>query len=140
MRIGDAAAAAGTSPRALRFYEQRGLLQPPMRTHTGQRTYSAADVARVKIIRELLSLGLTIDDVAALSDHLHLLDGDRLPEHTVPERIRLPEASETFGRRLKVIDDNIARLTRLRQLLSVCHAQLAGHAPGATANMSTRRA
>ena len=26
MRIGDAAAAAGTTARALRFYEQRGLL------------------------------------------------------------------------------------------------------------------
>jgi MerR family copper efflux transcriptional regulator len=135
MRIGDAAAAAGTSPRALRFYEQRGLLPPPMRTRTGQRTYSAADVARVKIIRELLSLGLTIDDVAALSDHLHLLDGDTLPQHTVPERIRLPEAGETFGRRLKMIDENIARLTRLRELLSVCHAQLAEHAPAATSDM-----
>ena len=29
MRIGDAAAAAGTTPRALRFYEQRGLLDSP---------------------------------------------------------------------------------------------------------------
>ena len=29
MRIGDAAAAAGTTPRALRFYEQQGLLPRP---------------------------------------------------------------------------------------------------------------
>ncbi|MYR44444.1 MerR family DNA-binding transcriptional regulator, partial [Streptomyces sp. SID5910] len=32
MRIGDAAAAVGATPRALRFYEQRGLLPPPRRT------------------------------------------------------------------------------------------------------------
>ncbi|MGO4423809.1 MerR family DNA-binding transcriptional regulator [Streptomyces sp. MCAF7] len=29
MRIGDAAAAAGLTPRALRYYEQRGLLTEP---------------------------------------------------------------------------------------------------------------
>jgi alkanesulfonate monooxygenase SsuD/methylene tetrahydromethanopterin reductase-like flavin-dependent oxidoreductase (luciferase family) len=32
MRIGDAAAAAGTTPRALRFYETNGLL-PPTAAH-----------------------------------------------------------------------------------------------------------
>jgi MerR family copper efflux transcriptional regulator len=35
MRIGDAAAAAGTTPRALRFYEASGLLPPPHRTGAG---------------------------------------------------------------------------------------------------------
>ena len=65
MRIGDAAAAAGTTPRALRFYEQRGLLPPAPRTMTGQREYGPRDVALVRIIRELLSLGLTVEDVAA---------------------------------------------------------------------------
>lgn len=124
MRIGDAAAAAGTTPRALRFYEQRGLLPPPTRTRTGQRTYGAADVARVRVIRELLSLGLTIDDVATLADRLHLLDGDALPTDTVPAHVRLPEAAETFHRRLAAIDEQIARLVRLRELLSTCHAQL----------------
>jgi MerR family transcriptional regulator, copper efflux regulator len=124
MRIGDAAAAAGATPRALRFYEQRGLLPPPARTRTGQRTYGPADVARVRIIREMLSLGLTVEDIATLSDRLHLLDGDTLPEHTLPAHVRIPEAAEAFGRRLEVIDRQIARLTRLRQLLSVCHAQL----------------
>lgn len=124
MRIGDAAAAAGATPRALRFYEQRGLLPPPTRTRTGQRTYGPADVARVRIIRELLSLGLTVEDIATLSDRLHLLDGDALPQHILPAHIRIPEAAETFGRRLEVIDRQIERLIQLRQLLSVCHAQL----------------
>jgi MerR family transcriptional regulator, copper efflux regulator len=37
MRIGDAAAAAGTTPRALRFYEANDLLPPPRRRRAGQR-------------------------------------------------------------------------------------------------------
>ena len=45
MRIGDAAAAAGTTPRALRFYEENGLL-PAARTAAGQRVYGPQDVRR----------------------------------------------------------------------------------------------
>ena len=77
MRIGDAAAAAGTTPRALRFYEQRGLLPPPDRTATGQRLYGQADVDRVKVIRQLLALGMTVEDLHRCADRLHLLRGGR---------------------------------------------------------------
>jgi DNA-binding transcriptional MerR regulator len=84
MRIGDAAAAAGTTPRALRFYEQRGVLPPPRRTVTGQREYGAREVARVRIIRELLSLGLTTEDVRSCADRLHLLEDDTLPPYGAP--------------------------------------------------------
>ncbi|MFI8642199.1 helix-turn-helix domain-containing protein [Streptomyces chartreusis] len=46
MRIGDAAAAAGTTPRALRFYEEWGLLPPARRTATGQREYGPDELAK----------------------------------------------------------------------------------------------
>ncbi|MFJ6655123.1 MerR family transcriptional regulator [Streptomyces sp. NPDC091377] len=76
MRIGEAAAAAGTTARALRFYEQRGLLPPPARTASGQREYGPGEVARVRVIRELLALGLTVEDVRSCADRLHLLIED----------------------------------------------------------------
>ncbi|MEV0390749.1 MerR family transcriptional regulator [Nonomuraea sp. NPDC050643] len=115
MRIGDAAAAAGTTPRALRFYEQRGLLTPPPRTATGQREYGPREVARVRIIRELLSLGLTIEDVRSCADRLHLLDGDRLPPRGGPG---CTTSSGVVERRLAALDAEIARLSRLREQLS----------------------
>ncbi|MFJ4342022.1 MerR family transcriptional regulator [Streptomyces sp. NPDC088915] len=65
MRIGDA---AGTTPRALRLSEQRGLLPPPVRTPSGRREHGPDDVARVRVVRELLALGLTIEDVRACVD------------------------------------------------------------------------
>jgi MerR family transcriptional regulator, copper efflux regulator len=46
MRIGDAAAAAGTTPRLLRFYEQNGLLASPQRSSAGQRVYGPRDKVR----------------------------------------------------------------------------------------------
>jgi hypothetical protein len=67
MRISDAAAAAGTTPRALRFYEANGLLPPPRRTRAGQRVYGPPEVARLRVIRELLGLGLTVADLRGRS-------------------------------------------------------------------------
>jgi DNA-binding transcriptional MerR regulator len=115
MRIGDAAAAAGTTPRALRFYEERGLLPPPSRTASGQRVYGTRHVARVRLIRDLLSLGLTVEDLRSCADRLDLLKEDELPVYGGPE------CSRSLGivtRRLAALDAEIARLTKLRDTLA----------------------
>lgn len=122
MRIGDAAAAAGTTPRALRFYEQRGLLDPPSRTATGQRVYTAADVDRVRVVRVLLALGLTVEDVRARADVLHLVDAGALRDGTlrggtVPEGV-CSGLSPVVARRIDALDEEIDRLTRLRASLA----------------------
>ncbi|GAA2243922.1 MerR family transcriptional regulator [Streptomyces amakusaensis] len=116
VRIGEAAAAAGTTARALRFYEQRGLLPPPARTASGQRTYTPGDVARVRAIRDLLALGLTVEDLRGRADRLHLLT------EYPPPRCGSDEpggaASEVAARRLAALDAEISRLTRLRESLA----------------------
>ncbi len=117
MRIGDAAAAAGTTPRALRFYEQRGLLPATRRTASGHREYDLADVNRIKIIRELLALGLTVEDVAASADRLHLIEGGTLPLcGDVAGACR--SSSGIVARRLATLDAEIGRLTQLRDELA----------------------
>lgn len=63
--IGAAAALLGISERALRYYQQLGLLHPCGRTPGGMRRYSDEDIARVSRIRELKSvLGLELDEIA----------------------------------------------------------------------------
>ncbi|NUP37654.1 MAG: MerR family transcriptional regulator, partial [Streptomyces sp.] len=69
MLIGELAAQAGTTTRALRYYEEQGLLESG-RTAAGYRVYGPAAVRRVRNIRELLSCGFTVDDVRALLGHL----------------------------------------------------------------------
>ncbi|MBX6751187.1 MAG: MerR family transcriptional regulator [Micromonosporaceae bacterium] len=59
MRIGEAARAAGVSPRALRFYEDEGLIRPG-RCANGYRDYCRFTVDRVVVIRSLLDSGLPI--------------------------------------------------------------------------------
>jgi DNA-binding transcriptional MerR regulator len=57
VRIGDVAERTGVSTRALRYYEEQGLL-PADRTATGQRIYAEAAVERVQLIQQLYAAGL----------------------------------------------------------------------------------
>ena len=74
--IGAAAARAGVSERALRYYQELGLLTPACTTPGGLRRYAAEDLARVARIRELQTLlGLNLDEIAIV-----LRNEDRLAE------------------------------------------------------------
>jgi MerR family transcriptional regulator, repressor of the yfmOP operon len=74
--IGAAAEKAGVSQRALRYYEQIGLLVPRGHTPGGMRRYSEEDLARVARIRQLQALlGLNLDEIA-----LVLSGEDRMAE------------------------------------------------------------
>jgi len=57
MRIGEIAHHAGVSTRALRYYEEQGLLTPE-RTPSGQRTYPESAVERVRLIQQFFTAGL----------------------------------------------------------------------------------
>jgi DNA-binding transcriptional MerR regulator len=65
--ISRAAAECGVSERALRYYQQLGLLKPTGRTPGGMRRYAPADLARVRRIRELQSLlGFNLDEIRVI--------------------------------------------------------------------------
>ncbi|KQQ28489.1 MerR family transcriptional regulator [Frondihabitans sp. Leaf304] len=65
MRIGDVAHRSGVSARALRYYEEQGLLHSE-RTAAGQRVYSEAAVERVQLIQQFFSAGLPSRTIAQL--------------------------------------------------------------------------
>jgi len=74
--IGAAAEKTGVSQRALRYYQQLGLITPCASTPGGLRRYSEDDLARVGRIRQLQQLlGLNLDEIAVV-----LLGEDRMAE------------------------------------------------------------
>ena len=62
--IGDLAREFDVTPRTLRFYEEKGLLNP---ARGGQsRVYGASDRTRLRLILRGKRLGLTLDESASL--------------------------------------------------------------------------
>ncbi len=63
VRIGDAAAFAGITPRAIRHYHEIGLLPEPERGGDGRRRYGHDDMIRLLWIRKMAEAGISLDDV-----------------------------------------------------------------------------
>ncbi|REE58663.1 DNA-binding transcriptional MerR regulator [Streptomyces sp. 3212.3] len=107
VQIGELARTTGTTARALRHYEQAGLISSE-RAPNGYRIYDERTVVRVRNIRHLLAAGLTLDDVQIF---LPCLDGDVTT--TPPSDKALQVASE----RLTVLNERIAAQTAIRDRL-----------------------
>lgn len=64
--IGEAARRAGLTAKAVRLYEARGLLPPAVRTASGYRCYSPADVQLLRFIRHARDLGLSLAEIRTI--------------------------------------------------------------------------
>ncbi|MEU4620601.1 MerR family transcriptional regulator [Actinoplanes sp. NPDC023801] len=63
VRIGDAAAFAGSTPRAIRHYHEIGLLPEPERGGDDRRRYGYEDMIRLLWIRRMADAGIALDDI-----------------------------------------------------------------------------
>ncbi|MDT0458579.1 MerR family transcriptional regulator [Streptomyces sp. DSM 41527] len=119
MRIGDAAVAAGMTPRALRYYEQQGLVTA-RRTPSGHRVYDAEDIRRLRAVRALRDAGLTVGDVRAFAHLLHTMPADDIPDllPRAPGSGRRSDVEAVARRRLADLDARIERLSQLRARLA----------------------
>jgi MerR family transcriptional regulator, light-induced transcriptional regulator len=67
LRIGELSRRSGVSPELLRAWERRYSLLEPTRSAGGLRLYSAADLDRVRVMRQHLAEGLAAAEAAALA-------------------------------------------------------------------------
>jgi DNA-binding transcriptional MerR regulator len=63
VKIGDAAAFVGTTPRAIRHYHEIGLLPEPERGSDDRRRYGYEDMIRLLWIRRMADAGIALDDI-----------------------------------------------------------------------------
>lgn len=66
IKIGELAELCGVSRDTVRFYERLGLLRQPARTASRHRIYDLEAVARLRFIRGVQRLGLTLEDIRRL--------------------------------------------------------------------------
>jgi DNA-binding transcriptional MerR regulator len=111
MRIGELAARAGTTTRALRFYESLGLLDAP-RTANGYREYGEEHVRLVQEIHGLQAMGLSLDDTRPFVECLRAGNeaGDSCPDSIEVYRRKLAEVEACLGRLNAVRADLLAKL------------------------------
>ena len=105
IKIGEAAAAAGVRVQTLRYYEQRGLLDAPVRTDGGFRLYPRSAIARVRFIKKAQGLGFTLEEIADLL----ALDGSAATT--------CAEVRPVVDRKVADIEDRIEQLRRLKKSL-----------------------
>jgi len=113
MRIGELARRAGTTTRALRFYESQGLLTA-QRSANGYRDYGEDDLRLVNEIQALRTVGLTLDDTRPFVECLRAghSSGDECGD-----------SIEVYRRKLAEVDACLERLATVRAEL---HGKLAG--------------
>ena len=130
--IGAAAERAGVSQRALRYYQQIGLLTPCSCTPGGLRRYSEEDLARVARIRQLQELlGLNLDEIARV-----LRDEDRMAQI---KRAYLDEGTSS-GERRQLLRESLELQHSLRATVEAKRTGIEGFLAELDARIARTRA
>jgi MerR family redox-sensitive transcriptional activator SoxR len=108
LTIGEVSKRSGVASSALRFYEQRGLIQSE-RAGSGHRRFPRPVLRRIAFIVFAQHIGLTLEDIGE--------ELARLPDNRVPNRRDWARLSSHWTAR---IDQRIAELERLKAGLTEC--------------------
>jgi MerR family transcriptional regulator, redox-sensitive transcriptional activator SoxR len=108
LTIGEVAQRSGVAASALRFYEERGLIESE-RAGSGHRRYPRPVLRRIAFVVFAQRIGLTLEEIGA--------ELAKLPPHRAPNRRDWSRLSATWTAR---IDERIAELQRLRSGLTEC--------------------
>ena len=123
LQIGEAAERAALTQRTLRYYEEKGLLNPPTRMDGGFRLYSPDDMERVDRIRQLKELlGFSLAEIK------EMLEAEDVRLQIKAEWRRDAEADEKaekarLGRevtlhQLALIEQKMEKMASLRETLA----------------------
>jgi len=105
VKIGELASAAGCDVQTVRFYEREGLLEEPVRTASGYRSYEDRHLTRLHFIRHCRSLDIPLPEVR------HLLAFAAAPE-------------QSCGQVNELLDGHIALVKSRIQALKALEKQL----------------
>ncbi|MGV2884611.1 methyltransferase domain-containing protein [Paenibacillus taichungensis] len=81
MNIKEAADRLGISARAIRFYEEKGLISPVKQTSNGYRTYTENDIWRLQTIAALREIGMSLQDITQALGEIDQGNQQRLEEY-----------------------------------------------------------
>jgi DNA-binding transcriptional MerR regulator len=69
LTVGDLAERSGVSPRTIKHWEDKGIIEPDMRSEGGFRLYSEAYIHLCQLIRDLQLFGYALEEIKGASGH-----------------------------------------------------------------------
>jgi DNA-binding transcriptional MerR regulator len=115
LRIQEVAADTGLTTRAIRYYEEIGLLEPAARSDGAYRLFDASDLERLRFIKELrdgagfslAQIGQLLEDEAARERNRERFRSTRDPRE---RRAMVVEARDRVDRQIATLRDKRERL------------------------------
>jgi MerR family transcriptional regulator, repressor of the yfmOP operon len=105
LSIGELARYLEMSQRTIRYYEEIGLLNSIKRVEGGRRIYTEVDLRRLKLIKRLKIMGMTLSEMQELEATWTIeKSNDKV----------LKRLLELMGNHIKRLDERIADLNILR--------------------------
>ena len=114
LTVGEVGRRTGLSRKALRLYEDIGLVEPEDRTDAGYRLYGEEALRRIELVNRAKMLGLSLTEA---KEFLHVAEGCCGDNH--------PELATLVERKLTETDQRLAELASLRRTLSEVLERLA---------------
>ncbi len=127
LRIQEAAAEVGLTPRSVRYYEELGLLKPAARSEGDYRLYDETDVERLKFIKGLRDdAGFSLAEIAQLLEDEAARERGHAAYHaTTDPRARLQILRDRGVRVEHQIDMLRSKIGRLQTMVEEAEGRLA---------------
>jgi MerR family transcriptional regulator, repressor of the yfmOP operon len=132
LKIQDVAAETGLTSRAIRYYEEVGLLEPAARSGGAYRLYDASDLERLRTIKELrddagfslAQIGQLLEDEAARERNRERFRATQDPGE---RRAILEDARSRVERQIQTLESKAERLGAMVEAARARRAHLDGH-------------
>jgi MerR family transcriptional regulator, repressor of the yfmOP operon len=132
LKIQDVAAETGLTSRAIRYYEEVGLLEPAARSGGAYRLYDASDLERLRTIKELrddagfslAQIGQLLEDEAARERNRERFRATQDPKE---RRAILEDARGRVERQIQTLESKAERLGAMIEAARARRAHLDGH-------------
>ncbi|MGB7294041.1 MAG: MerR family transcriptional regulator [Candidatus Aminicenantales bacterium] len=115
LTIGNLAERVGLSPRTIKHWEDKGIIEPDMRSEGGFRLYSGVYIYLCELIRDLQLFGYTLEEIKERSDYFRYflaiqenLEAFPKPEVTSKLDAMLMEI-KALSDKMKLLDKGIRR-------------------------------
>ena len=105
-RIGEIGKLLDLSTRTIRYYEEIGLLNTVKRIEGGRRIFTDEDLRRLRFIKKLKLLGLSLGEMAELENHYN--------RHRTNKKV-LPKVADLLRRHSTEIESRLNELGKLKK-------------------------